>query len=462
MIGLRSIVQRSRLLGDRRGNVSLVFALCAIPVIGAIGLAIDFGMQVRMRNDMQHALDAAVLAGAIGTTANQDLASMVSERAGRALDSTGMHPSISVSVDPANGTITAHAEVAMGTLFLGLFGDGQSTVRAMSTAVAGAGGPMEVAIAFDTTHSMAGSKLAAAQQAANDLTDLLYKVPGSTSPNPNMKVGLVPFTYYVNVGLAHRNAPWLNGAADYSTNYDYCSTTYEQLATPVHVTATCYNDGAPYDCSSNDANDYAHPISTTCTPQIDVHLWQGCVGSQNDPADAEVAATAGNQVPALFPNWDCPAQLIRLNSNPAVIKTAINGLTEGGETYIAPGLLWGWRLLSPDPASPFRDGGPIATTKKRLILMTDGANTHSASYPDHWGSDVDAANAKTLALCEKIKLAGIEIYAIAFQVTDPTAQDVLSQCASGPPFYFNALTISDMNSAFSKIGHELTAMRLTH
>ncbi len=473
MSKLPSFLSATALTGDRRGNVSLLFALIAIPVMGAIGLAVDYGRQVRMQSDMQQALDVAVLAGAASSAPGQadDITALVSHRVEQALEGTGAHPAVSVSVNPAQGSITVRAETAVDTMFMGLFGKGRTKVHASSTAVAGSGGPMEVAIAFDTTHSMAGNKLASAQQAASDLTDLLFHVPGMAGPNPNMKVGLVPFTSYVNVGLANRNASWVNVPADYSLPWDDCVDTWAQLATPVHhdVPGTCSNDGVPYDCSSSydDSNDYSNRLTHVCTPRQANYVWHGCVASQTDPDDARVAANAGNPAPGwMVGDWisgECPSELQQLSNNPDTIKTAINNLVEGGETYIAPGLLWGWRLLSEDPAGPFHDGGPIATTKKRLILMTDGSNTHSANYGsgDHEDNNVSHANDKTLEFCNNIKAAGIEIYAIAFEVTDPSAQTLLSQCASGPPWFYNAATVSDLHAAFHRIGHELMAMRLT-
>jgi Putative Flp pilus-assembly TadE/G-like len=465
-------------LSDRSGNVSLVFALVAIPVLGCVGLAVDFGRQAQMQTHMQNALDSAVLAGAGASMSHAagpnehegpDMTALIEQRLTAALAGTGAKPFVSVSVNAAEGSITASAETTVNTMFMGLFGREHSVVRASATAVAGAGGPMEVAIAFDTTHSMAGAKLAAAQGAASDLTDLLYRLPGSAAPNPNMKVGLVPFTRYVNVGVANRGASWLTGDADYDVPTENCTDTWPQLAVPVHHqgTQTCYNDGAPYDCSYDymDANDYNQTPTHTCVPVTDHYVWHGCVGSQSSPDDANVTASAANPVPAwTVGEWvsgECPAQLTRLTNDPVAIKTSINALTEGGETYIAPGLLWSWRLLSPDPLAPFHDGGPITAARKRLILMTDGANTYSANYPLHDGTDVAAANAKTLEVCTNIKAAGIEIYAIAFEVTDPAAQDLLSHCASGPPYYYNAMTTADLASAFHKIGRELVAMRLT-
>jgi hypothetical protein len=245
--------------------------------------------------------------------------------------------------------------------------------------------------------------------------------------------------------------------------------------TPIVSRSNCVSTTTTSTCSStNDGVTTSWPCTNTqqqcdivygtpvysCNTYTANHIWNGCVGSQSDPADSLIPASGANPVPG-FLDEQCSAPLMRLTNDPVAVKTAISGLTARNETYIAPGMLWAWRLLSPDPTGPFGDGGPNQTTKKRLILMTDGANTHSASYPDHNGTDVAGADAKLLQVCQNIKADGVQIYAIAFEVTDPSIIGALTQCASGPPYFYNAQTIADMTGAFRKIGAELTQPRLT-
>jgi Flp pilus assembly protein TadG len=55
----------------REGNLGVIFALAAIPVIGAIGAAVDFSKVSAVKSQMQNSLDAAVLAGVTQASANQ-------------------------------------------------------------------------------------------------------------------------------------------------------------------------------------------------------------------------------------------------------------------------------------------------------------------------------------------------------------------------------------------------------
>src|SRR5690348_16835779 len=50
-----------RLPHDRAGNVAMIFALAAIPLLGAIGGAIDYSTAVRARSKLQAVADEAAL-----------------------------------------------------------------------------------------------------------------------------------------------------------------------------------------------------------------------------------------------------------------------------------------------------------------------------------------------------------------------------------------------------------------
>jgi Flp pilus assembly protein TadG len=52
----------SRFCRDRRGNVAIIFAIAAIPLISAIGCAVDYSLATRMKAKMQTAADAASIA----------------------------------------------------------------------------------------------------------------------------------------------------------------------------------------------------------------------------------------------------------------------------------------------------------------------------------------------------------------------------------------------------------------
>src|SRR5258708_13298004 len=55
-----------RLIGrfrkDRRGNIAIIFGLACVPLISAIGCAVDYSMATRMKAKLQSAADAASVA----------------------------------------------------------------------------------------------------------------------------------------------------------------------------------------------------------------------------------------------------------------------------------------------------------------------------------------------------------------------------------------------------------------
>ncbi len=328
---------------------------------------------------------------------------------------------------------------------------------------------IEVAIALDTTGSMEpGNKLVDAKKAASDLVDTLF---GPSGVNPRVKVALVPFHYYVNIGTAYKNASWLTGAADVSVSYAAgCYDTYPNAIYGTPIVHSYLDDGVPKTWTETPVISYGTPVPSCWPAGSYTNSWGGVVGSRNYPADLQADVSVGNPVPAVM-GAAYPAPLMRLSNDPAQIKAQINALSPSGETFIAPGLLWGWRVLSPN--LPFADGAPYnGNVKKILILMTDGANTVSPSFPNHDNSDPvkahdsgDATSADRLTAdtCANIKApaVGITVYTIAFQVTDTSIRNILQSCASTPANYYNATSNAAMLSAFAQIANSLMALSLS-
>src|SRR6266481_8040366 len=47
---------------DQRGNIAVIFAIAAVPILTAVGCAVDYSMANRMRAKLQSAADAASVA----------------------------------------------------------------------------------------------------------------------------------------------------------------------------------------------------------------------------------------------------------------------------------------------------------------------------------------------------------------------------------------------------------------
>lgn len=439
------------------GSVALLFASSIVLLLGITGMAVDFGREYYVRVKLQSALDAALFAGArakAGGATNIDEVIHTAFAANWGGYGTSI-PSLSYQVQ-SSGAITGNATVPVPATLTAALGFSSFTAEAESGVAFGVG-EVEVVLALDTTGSMAGAKLDGAKAAAKDLIDKLSATTGSSS---RLKMSLVPFSNYVNVGKQYRGASWLSVANDSTSTTNQCAWYAQGSWTNCrNVAETCYNDGAPYSCTQYQCDWVdSGPAAWECYDVTTSNVWNGCVGSRTYPADVSDAVSSSNPVPGVM-NAVCPTSLQRLTTSGADVKAQIDAMTATGETFIQPGLLWAWRVLAPN--APFADGSANSQVKKVVVLMTDGTNTRSPSYPDHEGGDAALANNLTSETCTKMKAAGIEIYTVAFDVTDPTVNSLLSSCASGPPFYYSASTVSDLSSAFSSIGRSLIAVRMT-
>ena len=453
---------------DRGGAAAVIFAITVLPMAFAIGAAIDYASAIRMRATLTSSLDSAALSVAVAQVsgqsvnlANGPLTQAVKKQLQAALGPYGSSASVSTtaSID-ASGALEASAQITVPTQLMGIVGVNSINVSA-TTRVSMPAGPVELAMVLDTTASMAGAKIAALKTAATDLNNTLFSIPNASA---NVKVAVVPFDAYVNIGLADRNATWLTGAQDYTTPPSgTCQDLPNMVCTGGYTTvnSTCTNDGVPYACSWQSCNGYTQQGTYQSCPSAVNHVWHGCVGSRNFPDDVGANADQaglGNPVPALI-DYYCATPLQRLTNNQATVQTAIDNLNASGETYIAPGLLWAWRTLSPH--APYADGAAYnGHTRKYIVLMTDGFNTHSPNYPDHYGSDTATANSLTAQTCSSIKAKGIKIFTVAFQVTDLTIKSILQTCASSTTAYFDSTSAADLQTAFQSIGNAITQVRI--
>lgn len=197
-----------------------------------------------------------------------------------------------------------------------------------------------------------------------------------------------------------------------------------------------------------------------CWTPTNNRVWRGCVGSRNTPWN-ERAQFSGKKIPGLM-NARCNEEILPLTTQMADVKTKINSLSANGNTYIPSGLSWGWRTLDTNMPLTEAQGPYAANTDKVLVLMTDGANTKSKNGDWHEGGSVNNANNTTKNLCNNIKSSDIQIYTIAYEITDTTTKNLMRNCASKSSMYFDASNAAQLTEAFDTIGSSLIKLRLTH
>jgi Flp pilus assembly protein TadG len=395
-----------------RGNVAMLFGLACVPLIVAGGVGLDFSRTVQTEAVIQEAADAALLRvsrlkadKASMTDAEIDAAARdifdkaTKNVAGLAVDA------FDVVFDAASETFSLDIDANIPATLLGVAGVKSIDIDAHSEVSLGAPPYLEVVLALDNTGSMnKNNKIGNLRASASALVNSLFENGGA-----EVKIGLVPFAQYVNVGTSNAGAVWLG----------------------------------------------AEPAA-----------WRGCVGSRAYPANTEDSDYLAQPVPAVdITDVDCPdAEILPLSTDKSAILAAINEMQGDGWTYIAEGVAWGRRVLS--PAAPFTGGLSLSEVKKRgglkaLIVLTDGENTKAPTYPLHDSGDTASADVLTGRLCDETKKDGVVIYTIAFDVTDPGVRSLLETCSTTPSNYFEPDTAAQLSAVFAKIAANLRGLSLS-
>ncbi len=123
-----------RIKQDNAGSIGILFSLIAVPVVAVVGAAIDYGMALNARTELQAAVDMAAAAGArLPATSNQNrteavLASFNAGVAGR--NFTASTPKI----DASNSKVAVVASASVPTSFMGILGFMSLTVSAETEA----------------------------------------------------------------------------------------------------------------------------------------------------------------------------------------------------------------------------------------------------------------------------------------------------------------------------------------
>ncbi|MEP3653630.1 MAG: pilus assembly protein [Litorimonas sp.] len=443
---------------DTNGNVAMMFAASLFIIIGLLAVAVDLSNGFSAKQRLQDTTDAVALLAAKDKTL--DTPAKLEAAAQALYDVT--YPGergVRIEIEDMHrdgDKVTVVTKNNIDTYFSGVFNTSNMDVGVTSTAVY-ATKAMDVALVLDTTFSMSeNNKIGGLKVAANNLLNTFDELE-----NDNLRVSVVPFAQYVNVGLSRRNKVWLDVPAD-STTYgdEVCRMKRDVISRSNcrRISRTCSNDGVSYDCSYTRCDKQYGPEYEVCNSPVSRQTWKGCVGSRVAGYDERVAYD-GRKIPGLL-NTNCGVELQELSNDMTKAKSTVSSMTaawNNGDTYIPSGVLWGWRTL--DGSLPLSSTGTTGRDKV-MIVMTDGKNEGSKNGTKHNGSSQNAANAKTDATCEAAKRDDVTIYTIAYDVNDTTTKNMLTRCASGSANFFDAANASELNKAFQTIGDALNELRI--
>jgi Flp pilus assembly protein TadG len=475
-----------RLTGSRSGQFAIIFSLCLFPLLAAVGLAVDYTYALQSKTRLHDATDAAALFAAreyrrTGTMPLEaDVLALVETDYAKA---AGDNVPAITGYKLEGGQIFLDTKVDTPLAIMGIFGNHDSKTQVASVVNVGSDTELEIALALDATYSMTKpsgtssdqldptgeylppgttdvDRMTALKVAALKFNNAIFGVAGGTG---SRRISVVPFSRYVNVGLAQRGKPWLDVPADSASTGTACSDWYYPV---VGYSSTCtpasyFVDGVEIKYSSCEPI-YGSKKIQSCWPTGD-STWHGCVGSRKEPHNLK-DSFSGQKFPGLM-NVYCGTELLPLSSDKVAVANRISALSANDYTYIPEGVMWGVRTLT--DGLPFTEAHKTSKTKsvrKILILMTDGENQASAElpdYPTHNGSNFAQADDWTSKACDAAKAEDIEVFSVTFGAdVSAAAKNIIKNCATRPSNYYDASNAEKLVKAFEDIAAEVNRLYL--
>lgn len=408
---------------------AIAFALAIPVVVGSAGFATDLSMAHMVKKRLSHALDAAALAAAGMSGTDEEISAKVNQFFYKNYPPNLVGAPYDVIVTVSGDDIQVSAKADYDTTFAKLLGIDQIDIGATTTVTREILG-LEVAMILDVTGSMnENNNIETLRVASKNFLNTLCKEGVCSSL---VKIGIVPFANTVNVG------PYGLGKKPDNSVYDTAF-----MNNPKKLT-----------------------FNQSYTKQ-----WWGCILERAAPEDTMNSTSTWKwdmyNYSNTNPNQGCnKSYLLPLSNNYTAIKSKIDSLYAAGHTLSNLGMVWGYRVLSPE--APFKEGTAWddAEVKKVALLMTDGDNNIGETYSGYgvWSNlkltdhDLDV---KLAATCEKMKADGITIYTVTFTsgINEET-KSYFRNCASDETKYHDAPSQDDLLDAFDAIARELSNIHL--
>jgi Flp pilus assembly protein TadG len=197
--------------------------------------------------------------------------------------------------------------------------------------------------------------------------------------------------------------------------------------------------------------------------------WLGCIidrvhGTGYD-YDASADAYDANAPKTLYNARDCVDSTLKpmqaLTDNIKAQQDFVKTLAPGGKaatTNITIGVQWGMEALS--PSIPLQGGVNFTddSTKKYMIVVTDGINNANRDYGSANNANAPYIDARTSLACTNAKKLGITIFVI--KVIEGNS-DMLRACASRSDYFYDLSNSSQINTALASVFEAIKKTRLT-
>ena len=395
-----------RFKADAHGGVAVMFGLLVGVVFLVGGGAMDYGLAMSKRTQMQAATDAAALAAALDPDAT------VSERktTGQAIFKSNFpdHVNTTFNLQVISNRVKIDATYTRHNYFLSLIGKSSLTMPVLAEVPIANRGFAEVVLVLDYSDSMiTNDKYVRMREAAFQLIDTIT----ANGNNTNVRFGLVPFS-----AVIHADIPAAFQRTDMA--FDGCTM------------------------------DRRYPYNV-----------------QEGAIDAGNASKWGDHTVGGHP---CPEvmaanlKLLPLTNDLTLVKDTLASYQPYLWTHIALGAEFGWQTIS--PIGVFGGARPYSQTNnvKVVIILTDGMQTTPG-----WGvSDSRTAadgEANLASICTGMKDQNIEVYTIGYDLSDTDTHTLLSNCAVNGGYFASNDIQNGLQDTFAKIATriEQTMIRLS-
>jgi Flp pilus assembly protein TadG len=466
------------------GAAAVIFGVTFPVIVGAVGLSVDVAQLMVVRERLSRAVDAAALAAA---AMDSDDEGVITDKVDKFLqanyppDVIGTRIAMSVDLDTENDLLSVAATARFNPAFARVMGFDEVDISASTTVKREVRG-LEVVLVLDNTGSMStNNNIGALRSASTSFVNIMFD---AVSEPEYVRIGLVPYSSSVNVG------PYgigLDEAGDPLPTAGFVLPPEDDIYKD-YTHADFYNEW-----------EYGIDEADLVYDPTEMGQWHGCVEAEDYPLDVQDHSgpwymyrydhegstnswyrdywrtlngqyfTNGDRYNSRYgPNYHCPDQpIVPLSSDQGALVTAIGNMQADGFTLGNYGMVWGWRVISPE--MPFDEGSDYDDPEwdKAVIMMTDGDNTMNHAYTAY-GKTVDHSirptqeNQRFLEVCDAMKDQDILIYTITFYSNiNNTTKGYYRDCATDETKYFDAPSQEDLTEVFEQIARELSNLHIT-
>lgn len=420
----------ARFWNDRRASVAPLLALTIIPLMGAVGAAVDYTRVNAAKAALQTAIDstALLLSKTAATQTSTELQTAATAAFNGLFHANAVGAAVTASYSSTGGsTLKLTGTATVTTSFLSIFGYDSVPIGASATSTWG-NTRLRVALVLDNTGSMSSDDKMTALKTASQ--NLLTQLKDAATDPEDIYVSIVPFSKDVNVGADNASAAWLRWDLWEATNGNCSNQWYSSQGR----------------CTSHDG------IWTPATHST----WDGCVTDRDQNFDTtNDAPLAGGTLYPAEQYRSCPVPMMGLSNDWTALSEKIEAMQPAGNTNQAIGLQMGWQSLTASPFTvPEKDSD--YKYKQVVILLSDGLNTEDRWYG--WASPIDA---RQEAACTNIKASGITVYAVQVNTGGDATSTVLQNCASDSNKFFLLTSGTEIVTTFGEIGTALSNLRLS-